>query len=497
MTNGGNDPSIELVIDRALAIRDKGQPDTARKMLEAALGDNPGNMRLWQTLGTTYRALDESVNAIAAFAEAARLAPNDFKPAYGIAQASLEAGRAATALFDRARALAPSNGSLLLGRAAAQLGEGQAAQAIADLDVIVAANPFWLEGQSALARLRWQMGDRTDFAIGYLRALAAAPGATAVWLDLINLYIHVEDYAEAAGALGRAKAAIGAVDALLPLEAICASELGDTARADRLFVALSASPDIAVAERHIRHLLRTGRAEAAAARAEPLLDHPQSSQIWPYAALAWRLTGDSRIDWLEGDPALIGVQDLDMGELLEPLADRLRAIHRAKAAPLGQSVRGGTQTDGPLFAREEPEIRALRGLIVEAVGRHITAIGELDPTHPTRRHIGKPFRFAGSWSVRLTGQGHHSNHIHPQGWLSSAFYVSVPPQEAMGPAPAGWLTLGAPPAELGLDLRPYRTVEPKPGRLVLFPSILWHGTAPIAAGERLTVAFDIAAIGQD
>jgi hypothetical protein len=34
------------------------------------------------------------------------------------------------------------------------------------------------------------------------------------------------------------------------------------------------------------------------------------------------------------------------------------------------------------------------------------------------------------------------------------------------------------------------------GALVLFPSSMWHGTCPYsAAGERLTVAFDIAAAG--
>jgi hypothetical protein len=35
-------------------------------------------------------------------------------------------------------------------------------------------------------------------------------------------------------------------------------------------------------------------------------------------------------------------------------------------------------------------------------------------------------------------------------------------------------------------------VEPKPGRLVLFPSYMWHATRPFRAGERITVAFDIA-----
>jgi hypothetical protein len=34
-------------------------------------------------------------------------------------------------------------------------------------------------------------------------------------------------------------------------------------------------------------------------------------------------------------------------------------------------------------------------------------------------------------------------------------------------------------------------VQPRPGRLVLFPSYMWHGTNPIVGDEiRLSVAFD-------
>jgi hypothetical protein len=42
-----------------------------------------------------------------------------------------------------------------------------------------------------------------------------------------------------------------------------------------------------------------------------------------------------------------------------------------------------------------------------------------------------------------------------------------------------------------LNLGALKEIEPKPGRLVLFPSYFWHGTRPFAAGERLSVAFDV------
>jgi ectoine hydroxylase-related dioxygenase (phytanoyl-CoA dioxygenase family) len=39
---------------------------------------------------------------------------------------------------------------------------------------------------------------------------------------------------------------------------------------------------------------------------------------------------------------------------------------------------------------------------------------------------------------------------------------------------------------------PQHFVRPEPGKLVLFPSYMWHGTVPFTTPEsRLTVAFDL------
>ena len=89
----------------------------------------------------------------------------------------------------------------------------------------------------------------------------------------------------------------------------------------------------------------------------------------------------------------------------------------------------------------------------------------------------------------------HVDHVHPEGWLSSALYISLP-AKAMGDgsgesAHDGWLSFGEN-RELVPDLEPFRMIEPKEGRLVLFPSTMWHGTRKFDDGERLTVAFDIA-----
>ena len=93
--------------------------------------------------------------------------------------------------------------------------------------------------------------------------------------------------------------------------------------------------------------------------------------------------------------------------------------------------------------------------------------------------------------MRLKEGGFHVSHVHPQGWISSALYIALPPVVGEG-SKEGWLQLGEPRPELGVGLEPSAYVRPEPGRLALFPSWMWHGTIPFPAGERLTVAFDVA-----
>ncbi|RSY83860.1 hypothetical protein DAH66_12040 [Sphingomonas koreensis] len=481
----------ETAISAAIDACDAGRAEDGVPLLTAALAQHRGYPRLWHVLGLMYRAIGDGAQAARAFGEAARLAPHELKAAHGLAQASLEAGLPAFALFERARRLAPADSDLLVGRAAAQFAEGNGGIAVSELGMILSTNPLWIAGHAAFARIATMRGGEATASLE--AAVARAPQEVALWSALLNVLIEATRHGEADVVLRRAQAATGI--GFERFEAVIASELGQAERADRLFAALSDVADTAHAVRHVRHLLRTGQAQAAAARIEPLLERPDADEIWPYAALAWRLTGDARAEWLEGDARLTGVYDLGLppGDL-DALAACLRGLHGMQAPPLGQSVRGGTQTDGPLFARAEPEIRGLRTAILDAVAGHVAQLPPADPRHPLLRHRPERLRFAGAWSVRLAGSGggRHTNHIHPQGWISSAFYVAVPPEAERGAAPAGWLTLGEAPHELGIDLPPLRQVEPRRGRLVLFPSLMWHGTVPFGAGERLTVAFDIA-----
>ena len=175
---------------------------------------------------------------------------------------------------------------------------------------------------------------------------------------------------------------------------------------------------------------------------------------------------------------------------LQALAADLNALHRYRAHPFQQSVRGGGQL--PIHAKEmeRASIATLFQRLQEAVARHVMRIGTgADPLRS--RNTGR-FAWAGAWSVRLSSGGHHTDHVHQRGWISSAFYVSVPPVMKPEAAHAGWLRLGRPGITTQPALEPDHRVKPEPGKLVLFPSYMWHGVEPFESDQhRLTVAFDV------
>jgi hypothetical protein len=242
----------------------------------------------------------------------------------------------------------------------------------------------------------------------------------------------------------------------------------------------------------MRHRIRCGDyAQAAALGEAARAREPWDVATWAMTGLLWRLLEDPRAQWLLGQEGLVAARELPLSRpQLDAIADRLRRLHTTRAHPPGQSLRGGTQTRGLLFEREEPEVALLKAAIERAVGEYWDALPPQDGAHPLLRHREARPRFAGSWSVRLTGGGFHIAHYHPNGVLSSACYLVVP--QARAPM-EGWLEIGGPPEGMNLVIEPVRRIEPRPGLMALFPSFFFHGTRPFAEGERLTVAFDIAA----
>lgn len=430
--------------------------------------------------------------ALAAIEAAARIAPGDVDIAMLRAQIHYETGRPAAALFQAARGARPGDPQAARNHAGALAAEGRGAEAEALMLAMLAARPAWVEGQTYLATLRRLAGDAARDDRGFSEAVAAEPGNPALRLGWFHWLAKCRDWPAAAEVLAQARQALGDLPALAAAALYLASESGgpyDPA----LFDGVEDKGDPGLDLARVRHALRGGAADRAAGIAQRHLSGPAARLFWPYMAIAWRLTGDPRAAWLDRPDAFIRSTDIGLNRSeLAKLADLLRTLHGASMPYPDQSVRGGTQTDRPLLFRHEPIVQRTRDAIEAAVRSYVAQLPPVEEGHPLLGTPREELRFAGSWSVRLRAQGYHACHSHPAGWISSALYISLPDGDAMGAAPAGWLRFGTPPTELGPDLAPYGEVEPAEGKLVLFPSTMWHGTMPFADGERLSIAFDIA-----
>lgn len=370
--------------------------------------------------------------------------------------------------------------------------EGRGQEAIELIERAVAIEPDWLDGHQLLAQLRWQAGDESP-SRSFGDALSTIPSNELMWAAWAATVVQMNDWPlferlakEASGRFPGSK--------LIPM--VCAdgfSQMGREAIADRLFGQLAdiAEPEFDAAR--MRHAMRYRRFDQAIGTGEQAVSRHGAAECWAWLAAAWRFTGDPRSEWFHRGTELITASDLSFSrDELRDLAQVLRGLHRSAGPPLGQSPRGGTQTPGPLLKRSNPEIRALRSKLREAVRHYVGDLPAPDPRHPFLGRPRRAVRFAGAWSIMLKPGGRHVPHIHSHGWISSALYIELPAGLDESPTQEGWLQFGVPLLPEGPPQpEPMMKVAPVAGRLALFPSLFWHGTAPFSDGERLTVAFDI------
>ncbi|HEY3947745.1 putative 2OG-Fe(II) oxygenase [Phenylobacterium sp.] len=228
-----------------------------------------------------------------------------------------------------------------------------------------------------------------------------------------------------------------------------------------------------------------------------LKDHPNDQSLWGWMAVAARAVGDPMYQWLCDYEKMVGVYDLEtpagwpnLEAFLADLANELKAVHVYRQHPTNQSMRHGSQSMHMLSGSNAPPIKAFFEALEKPIREHMAWLGQGDD--PLRRRNTFDYRMVGAWSVRLKPNGFHRDHFHPDGWLSSAFYVETPDTALDTEERQGWIRFGQPPFMTDPPMPAEHYVRPKPGRLVLFPSYFWHGTVPFTTDEvRMTIAFDV------
>ncbi|BDI60412.1 putative 2OG-Fe(II) oxygenase [Qipengyuania nanhaisediminis] len=494
----------EYALNHAIALQRLGRAGEALEILRAVEREGATIAKYGSVRASCAREVGELAEAARWYDAAIARDPGYKLALHGRARVAIERGEAdALARFDRALQVNPGEADLWLGKAQALEVDGNSQGARVIAEQLCDQAPGFIAALTFHAGLLLAAGEK-DFAAPFRKAAARAPQDPNIAAAHIETLAGLDHAAQAADIAAEARERFPREPHFTLLEAVHAGSAGQWERAEALWAQCPIdNPMRALHE--ARHRIRSGEI----ARADALLDrvlaaNPWDISGWALRGIVWRLSGDNRAQWLHEQAKLVQLRPLEAREgLLGDVTGELRALHSRSAMPLGQSLRGGTQTRGILFHRTEPLLAELHEAIRTTLASYRADLPVRDDSHPLLRHREDNWRLAGSWSVRLTGGGsgagdYHTAHIHPLGIVSSALYLVVP-AAAHGGGKGGWLEVGRPPPDLGLDLPPLRSIEPQEGHLALFPSTLYHGTtrfggAGAQSAERMTVAFDVVSL---
>ncbi|HEX6409598.1 MAG TPA: TIGR02466 family protein [Sphingomicrobium sp.] len=185
--------------------------------------------------------------------------------------------------------------------------------------------------------------------------------------------------------------------------------------------------------------------------------------------------------------------DLGVEELLDELAHSIRTLADDDEAGQRWSAEhrfAGYTSYASLndLPRRDPVIGDLTKLLTKHAAMFAKECAFELPRRP---------RLDSIWVNLLRGPGHHSGHIHPHSIISGTLYVEVP--KGSGAIrfedPRLPMMMAAPTRypDAPDELRPFVTVAPRPGLLLLWESWLRHEVLPgTGRGERLSISFNFA-----
>ena len=486
-----------------LAALDAADMALARQALSRAVQLDPGSGAAWCAIGLVEKADGALDRAAAAFERALSLDPADDRSRFNLAIVLRLRGEMAQALVLLDATRSQQGPVAQCARAEMLADMGDFSGAVALLETVARQAPLHLDAHESLARLLPQLDPSRPPLASFAQTLAAEPGSRPLWRSAISSAMELKLFRPALDWIEQAERQLGPSPELARRRAGCLMMLDDLAAAQAQLDAILASN---ADDEHAHNLLAWMKLKqrdfaAAAHHAQCAVQRvPIDQSSWAYLATAWEMMDHPQARWLANYAQLVQEIELpappgfaSIEAFMGALAERLNALHRLNHHPAEQSLRHGTQTRGNLLDWREPLLRAAADSIRAGVAAALRSL-KPDAGHPFLSRLPKDgaIRFSGSWSVRLRSEGYHISHYHSQGWMSSALYVSLPPEVAQPDgSDAGLLAFGVPDARLGLEREPARTVQPRVGLLATFPSYFWHGTIPFSSDQpRLTMAFD-------
>lgn len=456
---------------RAVAARDRGDPAAALELLNRAATLEPRRVEIPLEAGLTCLLAGDLDTAEQQFRHARALDSNNPNALINLGALLQHRGRPAEAaqLYRHALDSWPDEVEVRCNLAKALADGGEIAAALEELD----------------------------------RAVAEAGGKRGALATRGAVLIDAGDYAAARRALEAALQAESTNDMALVNLALCCSELDESdAAAGYLLRAVELNPQNARAVADLVNVLsaRDEHARALDLARGFLSAYPGERLVLGSYAQALFNSGDSGAALELTDPqALVQVSDLvapaayaNREEFHAALGREVLEEPSLLRDPVSKATRGGGQTG---------ELSLSHSTALSAFGTAMNnALRDVMQNYRERGFADHPLMMpaADEWTLRVWGTvlqagGQQTPHMHPLGWLSAVYYVALPDAMTTADPAAGALEFGTPPPRMHCrEAPPVRRITAVPGRLVVFPSWLWHRTLPFAAtGNRISIAFDV------
>ena len=490
---------------RAMALHQQGSLDEADRDYAAFLETAPRHAQALRLRGILARERGDLAGSLRLLRLAFDADPDDPQPLNELAVTHMAGGDLELAETAMRRAVSRDSGNL---KALANLGallqyRGHIRECIEWHRRALALDDGDLEVRCNLAKALVEAGHGAEAVAECDAGLAISPHDPLVLATRGAVLCDLREFDAAVQALEQALLRNPADDMALVNLAYANQRQGASAPAlEALRRAAAINPDNARAVADLANALAAaGDAPGALALCERFLfRHPGERMVLVACAYALRDAGrEAEAGALLDYARLVRIVDVteaprgfaSLAAFSDALASIVGTHPSLLPSPPSKSTRGGSQT-GELDMDRDPALSALRKLVntelaATAAALRRQGLGE----HPAMAYATERWTLR-VWGTVLEAGGQQAPHIHPLGWLSGVYYARVPPDMGDGGPESGWLEFGTPPERYSLRSAPeLRRVEPREGRLVIFPSYFYHRTLPFAsAAARISLAFD-------
>ncbi|MCG8546586.1 MAG: tetratricopeptide repeat protein [Alphaproteobacteria bacterium] len=446
-----------------------GSLSDAADAFRQAIALDPAMAEAHFNLGTVLSDQKNAKSAMAAYRRAAELRPDFFEAHFNLGETLVHLGLLDDAVdcYRRAAALQPDNPGLYNNLGTTFLETGHYDEAVEALTRAVALAPDVGELHTNLGAALKHAGRVDEGVKAQRRAVELSPDSAESHFNLAMVLASAGDHTAAEASY---RQAIALKPDMPQLYTYLGSSLMSTNRhAEALALCdefLARNP----ADRRIlafKVVLLAELGEAAMARA--LADYDRMIQPVDIEA-----------------PADFG----DVATFNQALVRHIVEHPSLVVAPRSHATVDGQHT-GDLLVEPKGPFAAFEGILWQAVEAYRQQVAD-GSGHPYFAHWPALDRLF-VWAIVMRRGGHQVPHIHPAGWMSGVYYAELPADiGSEDGGHDGWIEFGRAPSGFPVARGPHiRMIQPKAGRLFLFPSYFYHRTVPNTTdARRVSIAFD-------